>query len=263
MKAYRALLSAQFRTLLQYRAAALAGLFTQAFFGLVIVMVYEGFYRSSTTTPPMPYAQVVTYTWLGQALLALLPIWIDAEIRAMMRSGTVVYELVRPLDLYSFWYARALATRLAPTLLRALPLYCLALLFFGLAPPVSPAAGLAFLLTVLGALLVGGAISTLLNISLLWTIAGEGIFGIVAAFVVLLSGLIVPLPFFPDWMQAALKSLPFAGLADLPYRLYAGHIPAVEAPAIFAHQLAWTAALMLLGRLILHRGTRRLVVQGG
>ncbi|MBI2501885.1 MAG: ABC-2 family transporter protein [Candidatus Latescibacteria bacterium] len=263
MRSYLAVFSARLRMLLQYRAAAFAGLATQLFWGLIRVMIFEAFYRTTTSPQPMNYAQVVDYVWLGQALLALLPIWMDTEVRAMMRNGTVVYELVRPLDLYNFWYARALASRLAPTLLRALPLGGLALLFFGLAPPVSPAAGLAWLLTVLGALLLGGAISTLLNISLMWTIAGEGIFQIVAACVVLLSGMIVPLPFFPDWMQVALKSLPFAGLVDLPFRLYTGHIPAAEAPAIFAGQLAWTAALVGLGRLVLRRGIRRLVVQGG
>ena len=40
--------SARFRVLLQYRAAAIAGLGTQIFFGLVLVMIYEAFYRSST-----------------------------------------------------------------------------------------------------------------------------------------------------------------------------------------------------------------------
>ena len=30
--------------LLQYRAAALAGLWTQIFFGLVLIMIYEAFY---------------------------------------------------------------------------------------------------------------------------------------------------------------------------------------------------------------------------
>ncbi len=263
MKSYLAVFSARMRMLLQYRAAAFAGLATQLFWGLIRVMIFDAFYRTATSAQPMNYAQVIDYVWLGQALLALLPMWMDTEIRAMMRNGTVVYELVRPLDLYNFWYARALASRLAPTLLRALPLYFLALLFFGLASPISPAAGLAFLLTVLGALLLGGAISTLLNISLMWTIAGEGIFQIATACILLLSGMIVPLPFFPDWARPILEALPFAGLVDLPFRLYTGHIPAGQALGIFAGQLFWTIALVGLGRLVLNQGIRPLVVQGG
>ena len=121
LRPYRAILSARFRMLLQYRAAALAGLWTQIFFGLVLLMIYEAFYRSTTVRQPMTFAEVVSYVWLGQALLAMLPWNADAEIRAMVRSGAVAYELCRPVDLYSLWYARALAWRTAPTILRAVP----------------------------------------------------------------------------------------------------------------------------------------------
>jgi len=105
--------------------------------------------------------------------------------------------------------------------------------------------------------------STLLNISLLWTIAGDGVVTLVSSAVVLLSGMMVPLPFFPDWAQSILKALPFRGLVDLPFRLYMGHIPPGEAFSALAHQAAWAVVWVALGRRTLTRGTRRLVVQGG
>ena len=73
MKAYWAVLSARFRTLLQYRAAALAGLGTQVFWGLIRVMIFGAFYRSTTAPQPMTYPEVVTYVWLGQAFIRMLP----------------------------------------------------------------------------------------------------------------------------------------------------------------------------------------------
>src|SRR5262245_51723444 len=103
--------------MLQYRAAAIAGLWTQVFFGLVMIMIYEAFYRSTALperAPPMTLRQIVNYVWLGQALFAMLPWNADADVRAMVRSGAVAYELCRPVDLYALWYARALAMRTAP-----------------------------------------------------------------------------------------------------------------------------------------------------
>src|SRR5262249_4166986 len=73
LRPYRAVLSARFRMLLQSRGAAVGGLFTQVFFGLVIRGVYEAFYRSTTRPQPMTFGQLVGYVWLGQALLAMLP----------------------------------------------------------------------------------------------------------------------------------------------------------------------------------------------
>src|SRR6266545_1976080 len=98
---YLAVFSARFRMLLQYRAAAAAGFGTQLFWGLIRMMIFGGFYHSTTL------AQPITYVWLGQATLGLLLFGVDNDVRAMIRNGTVAYELLRPLDLYSLWYWRA------------------------------------------------------------------------------------------------------------------------------------------------------------
>ncbi len=263
MSAYLALFSARVRMLLQYRAAALAGMATQLFWGLIRIMIFEAFYRSSIGAQPMTYPEVVNYVWLGQAMFVLLPIFADAEIRAMVRTGTVAYELTRPIDLYTFWYCRALASRIAPAILRAIPIFCFALLFLGLQPPPSWSSAGAWALATLCALLLGGALATLANISLFWTVAGEGVFQIQQVALIIFSGLIVPLPLFPDWAQAILAWMPFGALVDLPFRLYMGHIPPGETWAVLARQSVWILALVALGRFLLARGTRRLVVQGG
>lgn len=260
---YRAVLSARFRMLLQYRAAAVAGFGTQLFWGLIRVMIFTGFYHSTTKPQPMSLEQVISYIWLGQATLAILLTGVDNDVREMIRTGTVAYELARPVDLYGLWYSRAVAARAAPALLRSLPIFVLAGLFFGLRAPTSLAAAGAWALTIGGALLLAAAIFTLATISLLWTVSGEGIQRALPAFVYCFSGVLVPIPLFPAWAQPILEFLPFRGLADTPFRLYVGQLPASEALPLFAHQAAWTVALALLGRWLLSRGTRRLVVQGG
>src|SRR5262249_37584400 len=117
LQPYAAVVAVRFRMLLQYRAAAIAGLWTQVVFGLMLIMIYEAFYRSSpVAVQPMAFDQLASYVWLGQALLAMLPWNLDRELAAMVRSGAVAYELCRPIDLYGLWYARAVAHRTAPTI---------------------------------------------------------------------------------------------------------------------------------------------------
>jgi ABC-2 type transport system permease protein len=271
LQPYTAMLGVRFRMLLQYRAAALAGIFTQLVFGLVLIMIYEACYRSTAAVQPMAFAQVASYVWLGQALLAMLPWNYDRELAAMVRSGAVAYELCRPIDLYGLWYARAVAFRTAPTVLRALPMVLIAaiglpLVGLGewrLAAPASLAAGAGFALALVCAVALTAAISTLVNISVLWTIQNDGVLIVVTSLVSLLSGLLVPLPLLPDWAQPVLRWLPFAGVVDLPFRIYSGHIAAAGIALVLAKQIGWTLALVALGRRLLERGLRRLVVQGG
>jgi len=263
-KAYTAVLGARFRMLLQYRVAALAGLGTQVFFGIVRLMIIGAFYAiPRTKAPPMSWPETINYIWLGQATLWILPVWNDSEVAGMIRTGSVVYELAKPVDLYALWFARSIAGRTAPMVLRAIPMLILAALFFGLTPPATFAAGCAWIASTASAVLLSSAISTLLLISIMWTVSGRGVQDIVSPLVWTLSGLLIPLPLFPEWMQRVVVFLPFRGLMDAPFRIYTGNIPISDCAATIGGQLAWTVALIVLGKWALSRGVRRLEIQGG
>ncbi len=266
MRAYLSVFRLRFAVHLQYRAAAAAGFFTQLFFGFIIVMVYRAFYASSTAVPPMSLAQVVTYTWLAQATFRMQPIYADTEVAALIRSGNVAYELSRPLSMYFLWYSRLLALRVVPTVLSGAPL--LALTFwlpggFSWHLPPSAGAGAAWVLSMLLALLLGCAISNLMTISGLWTIAGDGMQRILPAISMILSGMNVPLAYFPDWSQNLLRALPFSGLVDTPFRLYLGAVPSGEVAPRILLQAAWTIVLGLAGIVLASRAMRKVVLQGG
>lgn len=269
MSGYLAIIAARFRALLQYRAAALAGLFTQVFFGLVRIMVLRAFYAASVTAP-ISLPRVVTYVWLGQATLLLVPWRTDEDVAEQINTGNVVYELTRPLDLYGVWFARSLAWRTAPVFLRMLPMFLFAMVIvpvvapgWELAAPPSAAAFAMWVACFAGAVLVSSALTALMSVTLMWTLTGDGIPMLVATCATMFGGLVIPLPLFPDWIKPALYALPFAGMLDLPSRVFSGDISLAHAPWVLVHQLAWTLALVALGRWLLSRGVRRLVVQGG
>ncbi|WP_373665443.1 hypothetical protein [Sporomusa silvacetica] len=49
---------------LQYRAAAIAGMSTQFFWGFMYGMIYEAFFASTTAVLPITLKQLITYVWL-------------------------------------------------------------------------------------------------------------------------------------------------------------------------------------------------------
>src|SRR5215475_4998361 len=152
---YPAIFAARFLMLLQYRAAALAGIVTQFWFGTIMIMVLFAFYTGGRGSASITLAEAITYTWLGQAFLGLLPWNVDPEIAVMMRTGNVAYERLRPVDTYFYWFARAMAWRTAATLLRAIPLLLVTSVVFdwlglgawSLQPPQSGTALALFLLS--------------------------------------------------------------------------------------------------------------------
>ncbi|BAY10823.1 ABC transporter permease [Calothrix sp. NIES-2098] len=272
MTAYWSLFVARFALLLQYRTAALAGVATQLFWGFVKVMVLEAFFTHVPTTQPMTLHEAIGYVWLGQAfLIAIVPWSGDREIQELIRSGAVGYDLLRPTDLYNFWFTRALALRTAPLILRGIPLLTVTIFLFpivglrerSLAFPPSFAAFVAFVLSFIGAILLSSALTMLLTVSMMWTVSGEGINSIFPAIVTIFSGMIVPLPLFPEWSKPILNALPFSGLLDKPFRLFTGNLLPNSLFNVLLHQIFWIVIIVILGRFLVKRGVSKLVIQGG
>ena len=264
MNGYLAILKIRMKVLLQYRLAAFAGISTQAFWGIIQVMILTAFYQEGKTgSEPITLSQAITFMWLGQALLQILPWNIDKEIEALVRSGNIAYELLRPLHLYTLWFMRSFAMRFIPTLLRVVPIFLLGGLFFGLKAPVSLEAFFLFMLALILSLFVASAITTLIIISLFWTLSGEGIQRLSPHVMLLFSGLIVPLPLFPSWMQPFLDVQPIRCIMDIPCRLYTGVIQASDAAYFLGFQCVWFLLFVLFGKWLLQKALKQFVVQGG
>src|SRR5262245_41483948 len=169
---YLAVLRARFARMLQYRAAAFAGFATQCWWGALKIMVLSAFYAGAGPQP-ISLADAVTYVWLGQALLGLLPWSADLELSVAVENGNIAYERLRPVDTHTFWLMRAAAQRMAGTLLRLLPMFAvaaIALPFVGLAAwswrlPPTPMAAVLFAASITLTVLLSSGLTVLLNIA--------------------------------------------------------------------------------------------------
>jgi ABC-2 type transport system permease protein len=267
MRGYAAIFRIRFANALQYRAAALAGVATQFAWGFMEILAFAAFYRARPEAFPMEFSQTVSYIWMQQAFLALFMMWFwEGEIAAAITEGSIAYEMVRPVDLYSRWFCQATANRLARAALRCAPILLVAFALpepFRMALPAGAGRLLLFLLSALLSLGVVVSFSMLMYISLFYTLSPVGVRVIAGALSDFLAGATVPLPFFPEPARAVVELLPFAAMQNMPLRIYSGNIAGAGAAAGIALQVFWLAALVLAGRLLMGRALKRVVAQGG
>jgi ABC-2 type transport system permease protein len=271
LDSYLAPFKARFQSLLQYRAAALSGFFTQCWWGSLKIAIYAAFYgHAGPHAAPLSLSQTVSYTWLSQGLLALSFLMGDPDVAAAVRSGAVAHDRLRPVDTYWFWFARGAAL----TLGRALPRF---LLMVSLAAAALPLLGLAewslrapalseavwFVPSlVLGALL-SSALVTLLSALIAWTGNERGVNSLGLALLLLFSGSELPLRLYPEWAQRFLHLQPLASLLDTPFRIYLGDLDGSARLFALALQAFWLLTIVLLGRASLERALGQLEVHGG
>ncbi len=252
---------------LQYRVAALAGLVTQFFWGFMLIMILEAFSSGAKVPLPMSLPQMASYIWLQQAFLVFVALWYrDMEIFGLITNGNVAYELCRPTNLYGFWFARLLASRMAGAALRCLPILAVALILpapYRLVLPESGVVFLAFLTTLFLGVMVNVAISMFIYILTFLTLSPVGSLLIVGTLGEFCAGMIIPIPLMPDWLQRIVLLLPFRLSADLPFRIWSGHLDLSEAFPGILTQVCWLVFLGITGHYAMRRVLNRVVVQGG
>lgn len=262
---YRGLFKMTFKGELQYRAKALSGVVTQFFWGVMYVYLYTAF-MTGKIIDGFTISQMASYIWLGQAFFAFRYIDLPKGCGEEIKNGNVCYKFVRPLNLYNQWYVEHLGYKLSATLLRFAPIMIIALLLpsnIGLMLPTSFLAFLLFILALMLGALMTSAISMLAVGLTFRTLSPKGTSTMVNVITTILAGGYIPLPLMPKAMQNILSYLPFRFISDLPYRIYIGNIGLLSGLKFLAVGVAWLIVLILLGKLLIVKSTKKTVIQGG
>jgi ABC-2 type transport system permease protein len=254
------------RRMATYRGATLAGVFTNTVFGFLLAYVLIAVFRERGTIGDFDAVDAVTFTFVAQGLA--MPVGVfgnDAEQSQRILTGDVAMDLCRPYDYQGWWGAVAYGKALFYLWARGIPPILVAALAFDLRVPgvdewwIFPA----FALAVVLAIGVAFAFRFLVQMVAFWIVDVRGpnqVAWIVGGF---LSGMWAPLVLFPDSIEPFVRVLPFASMIGLPIEVFLGMHSGASLTGIYALQAAWLVALLGLGRVVLARADRKLVIAGG
>ena len=246
----------------QYRAAALGGLVTQVFFGLVYIFLYTTLYAGQS---PEMLRDTITYVWLQQMFFRML-FSSDGELANLIMSGGISYMLVRPVDQHRFWVARDVGGRLVGAMMRLVPMLMVQFML----PKelrLSPPDGWLSLVQFCTSLMVGCVclceLMSIIDAVVMKTLDRRGISAILNLTMMTFSGNVIPLTLFPDALQTLIRYQPFAQALDAPIRMYQNCATLPEWALNIAVQIAWICILRWVGRAMWRRQLDNMIVQGG
>jgi ABC-type uncharacterized transport system permease subunit len=199
--------------------------------------------------------------------LAQLQIWVMFPVIAeylqeRVHDGKIALDLARPVPFLGQLLAHQLGGTVSylPFVLLAVPF---AFVLGEFVPPVSPSAGLFYLLSLGLGYLVSVLLGMLIGLASFWTIQTWGVIDIYYFTNQFFTGALVPLWFFPAWLRQVADLLPFQAQAFIPLAIYMGQVPAQDIPAALGLQAAWVVVLFGIVWLVWRRAMRRVVIQGG
>jgi ABC-2 type transport system permease protein len=181
-------------------------------------------------------------------------------ISDQVKDGSIAYLLNKP---YNFLLYQ-LSSGLGESLPRMCMLFVLggALVWVMAGPPPDLVNWPLALVALAGAWLLHFCVNALIGLSSFVVEEVAPFEWIYQKLVFILGGMLVPLDFYPLWLQTIARSLPFAYMMYGPARLFVRPEPGLFAQVIFG-QLLWLAVLGGLLALVFTRGMKRLAINGG
>jgi ABC-2 type transport system permease protein len=263
MRIYLELARLAFQQQFAYRAATLAGLFTNAVWGVLLSSVYLSLYSSrpdGSSVEGFTALQTVTYVWIGQSLIMPVYIWGWWEIIQSIRTGAVVTDMLRPTDYFTYWLSRDAGRAAAHVILRLVPTMAGGALLFDLVYPDSFGRAAAFLLSIPFAVLVSFCFRFMTNLWGFWILDHRGIAGFSMVFIGVFSGHLLPIAWYPDPVRDIINLLPFRAIVMTPVEIWLGQVSIAEGLGL---QLFWSVVMIAAARALQSVAERKVVVQGG
>jgi ABC-2 type transport system permease protein len=247
-----------------YRAATFAGVFTNTVFGFIKAAILLAVYRERDVVGGFDAIDAVTFTFVSQGFLAVVGAFAGhLGLADRIQSGSIVTDLFRPVDLQWFELATDVGRAAFQLCVRAAVPLIVGGIALHLRIPSSPVVWAAFLLSLTIGLVVSFAIRFLVTTSTFWSLDYRAPSQMSVVITMFMSGFVVPVGFFPDWLETLARALPYVAFVQLPIEVFLEKHTGVELIPVVLTQLAWAVVLLALGRVVLARATRRMVVQGG
>jgi ABC-2 type transport system permease protein len=263
MEAFRYLIKMKILVGFTYRFEVVMVVLTRLIVMVASVCLWNSAYSGITDLEGLSQGQMITYAVLAIVLSSLFQTEVENEISDGVYRGSIAVQFLRPADVLSMFFCGDLGLLVTSLLLRAAPLLAFGVLLFGLSAPVSLAALLLFLVSLVFSYLILWLLAAITSMVTFWAMFLGQIGAVRGVVVNILSGMLIPIWFFPKVLQDILRFLPFQYTYQTPLGIYIGRIGLNEGLFQIGVQCFWILALYLLLRIIWRRAQRHVLVQGG
>jgi ABC-2 type transport system permease protein len=252
-----------FVNILAFRLRYFTGIITYFLNVTVYFFIWTAVYHSAQSIAGYSLPQMLTYVSVGWIIRSFYWNTIDQEMAYEVIEGKIAMDLIKPVSVQWMWIWRAMGESAFRLGLLTLPTAIVVALVFPVQLPASREDFILFILAVLGSFFLMGAINFMIGTC---AIPLKSILALIRAkywLIELLSGLLIPMAFFPEKIQQVLAWLPFEHIAYTPLQIYLGKLDHAHALRALATQWLWVTALLVLAHLWWERASKRITIHGG
>lgn len=224
---------------------------------------WKALYKNADSLKGVSVDTMLTYTVVSSMISVVLSTNVERRITESVRKGTIAIDMMRPVNIFKVFFAEDLGGVTALLFQNLLPIFLIGSIIIQLPTPDSVSGFLLFLGSLTLAFFINWYLAVLFGMLAFSVIEMEALIQLKRHLIRLLSGSIIPIWFFPDWLRGILEVLPFVHLYQMPLDIYIGKYTTKSVIYGLSVQFAWMLALYLLYRYMQKKVTGKIMIQGG
>ena len=263
LRSYLAILRGSMMVSVTYRFGFFFNILGNIIYMTVVFFLWRSIYANNDTLRGLTFHETFLYVALGSAVFILLKTYADWFISFEIREGMIAIHLTKPIDYQLFSLANSLGGMLMS--LAAITLPTAVMLVFVFRVPIQSGPGLLlFPISLMLAFLLSFCFDYFIGILGFYSESIWGMSTTKEIFITVLSGALIPLQFFPDWLQRILLVLPFQAICHTPLMMVTRPDQDLNLLlSMLGVQAAWVVASFVLTRLFYNQAIKVLRVAGG
>ncbi|MRN54334.1 ABC transporter permease [Paenibacillus monticola] len=263
VKKYSSITNRSLQNVLAYRTSYVITFLSNFVNLLAIYFLWQGIFNGRASVGGYTWDQMRTYLLITFLANSVLSWYSETAISGKILDGSVAADLLKPIDFQSARFAETLGTSLLEGGMSTVLIGIFILFTSGVNFPHSPLVYVLFALSLLGAMLVKFGVVYLAALLCFWSTGSMGIVWARIAVTNLLSGALVPLAFFPDWLERVALLLPFQSIIHTPTVIFLEQATAWESLSLIGVQCFWGIALWIAGKCMWNWAVRQVTIHGG
>lgn len=233
---------------------------------LYIILLYylwKAIYQGTESINGVSFDQTFVYLAVASCLFTIFQVSTEWLMSDEILRGDIIIKVVKPIDYQFHKLFEALGSVLCNFITILVPTLLAVIFIFN--TPINLGTNLIlFLISVFWAMFISFFIDYMIGLIAFFT---ESIWGISIAknvIVLLLSGAIVPLYFFPEGLQSIIHYMPFQAIFNIPLLILTDpSLNVGQISGFMCIQVVWIGVLFVLSRLFHNKATQAITINGG
>lgn len=260
---YAEVIRIRFLMMLAYRVNYYSGIIIYSINIGAYVFLWQAVYGGKANLLGFSAIQMSTYIAVSWMARAFYYNNLDREIADEIRDGSVAIQLIRPYSYLLVKVFQGFGEGLFRLLLFSIPGMVVVSFIFPIHLPTNPLVWLQFLISLLFGFLVNVELNLIFGMFAFFVLNNQGILWAKRFLVDLLSGLIIPISFFPLGLQKVFAFLPFQAISYMPSVTLVKGLAIQKWLSVVGVQFIWVLVLFFVIWGVWSKARKTLIVQGG